>query len=303
MKNMKKLIILLIIAFGLNVYGQDNQEVEFKWKVDKSVKLTYQTIIEQVDTSVIKSNVTLADIISPDSLTRDLMKEEEEKALDIDEFIDEMKKIYGNIKYVTHLTNKKENIIDIVTEMLPEEQLSNSEINKMDEKEKEIYIRRMAHLNQGVVLRGSIFDNGEIESFWLKNDQKNILSLFFRLPDRPVKIGDSWSIDVSLISGDHNFICDSSHRINKIILTNLEQEEDELIATVKYNIVQYAQGKYKAPLFGGTRKTKLKADYMAIAKFSITKGKWISYEGLLSYYMTGIKEGNITTRYALYEQK
>ena len=55
----------------------------------------------------------------------------------------------------------------------------------------------------GTMLRGTVNKDGSLHSFWVKGEQKNLISLLFELPTQSVKKGDSWTLNnVSLINND-----------------------------------------------------------------------------------------------------
>lgn len=88
-----------------------------------------------------------------------------------------------------------------------------SKKNKSDSTANEM-VDMMQKMSGGVMLRGAVYEDGSIESFYVKNDQRNLIALFFQLPDKAVRIGDTWSIDVNFISMDQNFKCDTSFKQN-----------------------------------------------------------------------------------------
>lgn len=51
--------------------------------------------------------------------------------------------------------------------------------------------------------------------------------MLFELPTKAVQIGDSWSLDINLISNDHNFICDSSYKTNKVTMVEIKKVNGE----------------------------------------------------------------------------
>src|SRR5690606_18646859 len=103
---------------------------------------------------------------------------------------------------------------------------------------------------QGVVLRGSVYETGPIHSFWVKNDQKNLIALFFQLPENPVKIGDKWSLEVNFIGNDQTFVCDNAYKTNEVTLTDIKEVNGEKIAVLEYNLIEFVEGSVEAPFFG-----------------------------------------------------
>jgi hypothetical protein len=140
----------------------------------------------------------------------------------------------------------------------------------------------------GVMLRGSVYEDGTIESFYTKNDQKNLLAMFFELPGKPVKVGDTWSISVHLISMDQNFTCDSSYRKNNVTLVGIENKNGEHFANLRYDIVEYVEGSFISPFDNSKVETIMKVTFTAAAYFSLEKGRWVVFDGVMSQSSSGI---------------
>jgi hypothetical protein len=157
------------------------------------------------------------------------------------------------------------------------------------------------------MLRGSVYKNGSLHSFWMKNNQKNLLSLFFELPNKELKKGDSWILsNVNFIGNDHNFICKKAEKKNQITLTDIRKLNGETIAVIDYNILEYVFGDFNTPAFlgneAGSKKTEMKFIYKAQAEFSVEKGKWISYNGIMSLDASGALNSVQKKKFALIEQ-
>src|SRR5207253_3068024 len=119
----------------------------------------------------------------------------------------------------------------------------------------------------------------------------NLISVLFELPTKPVAIGDSWPLDINLIANDQNFICDSSYKINKVTLQDIKQVNGETVAVLKYEIVEFVKGNFNTPRFfgkEGPRETVMRISHQAVAEFSIDKGRWISHDGIMTLYSTGV---------------
>lgn len=168
-------------------------------------------------------------------------------------------------------------------------------------------LKMMQSMTQGVMLRGSVYETGGIHSFWVKSAQKNLIALFFELPTKPVKVGDKWSLDINLITNDQNFDCDSSYKINEVTLADIKKINGETIAVLKYNIVEYVKGNFNTPSFfgseGGQKETMMKFTHQGIAEFSVDKGRWINYDGIMSLEATGVMTANKKTKFTLIDEQ
>ena len=86
-------------------------------------------------------------------------------------------------------------------------------------------------------------------------------------------------------------------------LIDIKKVNNENIAVVKYNIVEYVKGVFYTPSQsnnqGGKIETTMKFTHQAIAEFSIEKGRWISYDGLMTLVSSGIMTANQKTKLTL----
>ncbi len=295
-RNMRKILILILGLYAITAFGQKNEKVELNWKINAGETLSYQTVMTEIDTSTIKFNFGgLFDALSDST---------NENTDEVQKLFEELNKSFKNIDFVTNLTNKKNGIIDIVMQTRPKENVEEVETDTLDDKMAEM-LKMMQSMNQGVMLRGSVYETGGIHSFWVKSSQKNLIAIFFELPQNPVKVGDTWELDVNLIANDQNFECDSAYKVNKVTLTDLKTENNEMIAVLKYEIVEFVDGTFNSPSFmgkGGPTKTMMKFSHQAIAEFSIEKGRWISYDGIMSLEASGIMTSNTKKKFSLIEE-
>ncbi|MES2269182.1 MAG: hypothetical protein V4520_20630 [Bacteroidota bacterium] len=207
------------------------------------------------------------------------IKDSKNSGFDLQKEMDELRKMEPD-HYVTTLKRRNGGIIGIEM-LLPKKNNSEKDTSKLGG----LY-QMMSSLNGGIVLRGAVYEKGDIQSFYLRNDQKNLIALFFQLPSKPVKIGDSWQISTNLISMDQNFKCDSAYKRNTVSVTAIDDIDTDRIVTVKYDIEEYITGDFgfAGKMFGSGKegeKMFMKMTHKATAKFSVKKGRWISYDGEL----------------------
>lgn len=288
---MRRLFVIILGLFAITALAQSQQPVELKWKIGKGEKLSYYTVMSEIDTSLMEISFGGIFKIFEDS-TRNGVKESRE-------LFKEYKEAFQNNRYVTTLTNKGSGIVDIVMNSEPGEKVGSG---SADSKEAEL-LQMMQSMNKGVVLRGSVYEAGGIHSFWVKSNQKNLIALLFELPAKPVKIGDVWSLDIDLIANDQNFTCDSAYKVNEVTLADIKKTNGETIAVVRYNIAEYVKGTFYTPaLFGnggGAKETMMKFVHQGMAEFSVEKGRWIAYEAIMSLDAEGVMTARQKTRFAL----
>lgn len=291
---MKFILTITIVISTLTIFGQSKKAVELQWKIDKNEKLNYLTVMSEKDSTSIEMDYgSLVKYLS-DSSINDLKEIRKE----VENINDEFK----NTDYIMTLSTEQEGIVDVVMVTKPEEELIKTENDSTDIEDAELS-EMFKNLSKGVMLRGSVYKSGQIHSFWVKSQQKNLIALFFQLPSGPVKIGDSWSLDVNLIANDHNFVCDSSFHLNQVTLIDLKKQKGETIAVLNYNIVEYVHGDFNSPMFfgneGGKKETMMKFSHQGTAEFSIDQGRWITYNGTMHLRATGIMTANTKTKFTL----
>lgn len=293
---MRKILTLTLGLWAIFSYGQQSEKVDLKWKIGLNETLSYQTVMAEIDTSTIEFNFGgLFEALS-DSTNVNTDK--------IKKLLKELNKSFKNTDFVTNLTNKGGGVIDIELQTRPKEKIDEIRIDTLTDKMAEV-VKMMQSMNQGVMLRGSVYEKGGIHSFWVKSNQKNLIALLFELPQRPVKVGDSWELEINLIANDQNFVCDSSYKVNKVTLTDLKTENNDTIAVLKYEIAEFVDGTFNSPSYmgkGGPIKTMMKLTYQAIAEFSIDKGRWISYDGIMKIETTGFMTSNVKKKFSLIEE-
>lgn len=282
---MKYKIISLFLILSISVFSQTKEKIFLEWKITKNDTLKYKTIM----------NDTRDKSFNQDSTSLFFNKEFDEKLQSLLTDID------SSMKYQTKLfLNKNGKAIDIETVALSNEtqnidQLTsqNKPRNKKERKKKKEYnqkeldtIKDFFGLNNRIVLRGRISSSGEIISTYYKNSQKNLIALLFELPNKEIEIGEKWKVNVNFIEMDQDFVCDSLSNENYVYIEKVFEKDDQKIAVVKYIINEYVIGDFSNPLIGmfgieKDKKTYMKVSYNATGNFSITKGKWISYQGIM----------------------
>ena len=291
---MKNILVLIISLNTLAAFGQKKKAVDLQWKIDKNEKLNYATVMSEIDTSTFEMDFG--------SLFESLSDSSETGFLESKDFFNKFNKAFANLDYVSTLSTEKEGVIDLVMTTRPTEPLSEVVTDSTEGDEGEI-LKMMQAATQGVMLRGSVYENGGIHSFWVKSSQKNLISLLFELPKQPVKIGDKWPLEINLITNDQNFKCDSSYKLNEVTLTDIKKVDGETIAVLKYDIEEYVIGDFNSPSFfggeGESQETMLKFTHQGIAEFSIDRGRWVSYDAIMVLNATGVMTANKSTKFTL----
>jgi hypothetical protein len=318
-------ILFSIISLFLFCKVWNQESVLLEWKITKGDTLKYAT--------------TMQPVREPVEIDEDLLKSEEMATL---ENLMKLKESLSNFnleqRFVTYMfvNPNHTNWIDINTYLIQQDSSKSklgleeflAEIKELTQDEKKErkknnkkeaaqidvekyefnnFFNDFAKLNQNIVLRGRVTNTGELISTYYKNSQRNLISILFELPNKSVKIGEPWKLNMSMIEMDQHFICDSLNRVNKVFIEQLLETNDDTVAVVKYNISEYVDGNFNNPLadlFGKKPNGKIymSISYTATGHFSISKGKWISYEGEMEIDSNfQILDGKSKTIYRLQE--
>lgn len=282
--SMKKIFTIIIATIFYNlIVAQSAEKVNLQWKLEDDETIVYKTLMNEIDTSSFEFDLgNLFDVLG-DSVSSESKN-----------MLNKIQKSFNEIDLVTTLTSDKEAVkIEMKT-------VDQEKIKKKKKNDDEIDIQKlMSSLNDGVVLRGSVFKSGGIESFWIKTNQKNLIALFFELPKEEIEIGDTWNIEVNFIGNDQNFDCDSSYRKNEVTLVDLKIVEGDTVAVLKYDIQEFVTGDFNSPFSGGGTKTIMLMTHFAVGEFSLTKGRWVTYDGIMSLIASGVMTSNTRKSFSL----
>ncbi|HRX13293.1 MAG TPA: hypothetical protein P5210_16635 [Draconibacterium sp.] len=278
---MKKLLLpFILIALSLN--AQQKETVNLKWKIKDT--LTYETVMQDVVLEKSKEQTENDSISEKMSGMFKAMQEQ-----------------LSNLKYETKLFPDKNGNVDIAM-MLKEEKTDTTET----------LFSGMAKMNGNVVLRGKVSPDGELLSFYYKEAQKNLISILFELPTKPVAIGDEWDLKVSMVSMDQNFKADTLYKKNIVRLKDLKRIKGNKIAVIEYDIEEYVSGDFgngMMTMFSKDKtdkKTFMKMSHKATAEFDLEKGYWILYDGIMeietNFSLMGMG-GNKRTEFKLTPKK
>lgn len=290
---MKKIILLLLgLTISLNGYTQENDSYEIKWKIPNNDFLSYKTYMEELDNSQIESNDKLSALLGDLGLAKDTTGLKD-KLLMLFESLRKEEKNYHMISVL----NKKKNRIKV--------SMIRKQINKKKQSSEkdslEFYSNKMNEMRKGIQFRGELNENGSIYSYYLLRKQKTMLAIFFQLPEKPVSIGDSWSIDMQWFGTNFSFDCDSANHHNKVTLSNIKILNKDTIATIKYDLHEYLLGNIHNVWNNEVKKSEMIMDFNGICEFNLSKGKWKTYNAVMTLNFTGFQNIKQKFRYSLIE--
>lgn len=183
------------------------------------------------------------------------------------------------------------------------------DVKRFDEMYKLFEAQKDSQGKPQVALRGSVYENGEICSFWTKSDQLNLLAIMAQLPSQKVAVGDSWSIQTKLINCDQSVVCREAGKKNKVTLEKVEVVDGETIAVINYDIVESFAGEYdfsgiafKNPFIGNDKFIGIEAKVSGKGYFSISKGRWNKYASYISITKKNSTNSNTSTQVITFEK-
>ncbi len=262
--------------------AQQKETVDLKWKISDT--LTYKTVMQDVILEKSKEQTENDSIVEKMSGMFKAMQEQ-----------------LSNLKYETKLFPDKNGNVDITMTL-----------KKNNADTTETLFSGMTKMNGSVVLRGKVSLEGELLSFYYKEAQKNLISILFELPTKPVAVGDVWDLKVSMVSMDQNFKADTLYKKNIVRLKDIKIKNGNKIAVIEYDIEEYVSGDFgngMMTMFSkdkSDKKTFMKMSHKAIAEFDLEKGYWILYDGTMdietNFSVMGMG-GNKRTEFKLTPEK
>jgi hypothetical protein len=219
----------------------------------------------------------------------------------MDTLFDQMRKSLDRTEYISNLSAGRQGIVNIIMSAAPATDRATTGTAVTDTAKGDMakFKNLLALMSKGAVLRGAVNADGGIQSFYLKGDQRNLVSLLFELPGKPVNVGDSWSLDVHMISMDQNFVCDSSYRKNVVTLVDIKKVGGETVAVLRYDVAEYVSGNFTSPLAEDPIPTYMKMTHHALASFSVDRGRWISYEAIVAIDSKGFMNTHVLRKISL----
>jgi len=263
-----------LVACGTNPLPENAREIiRPEWKIGPGDTIVYKTTMNELTEQA--AEVEFSKLFS---LFLDSVPSEADSA--IHQFFHEFRKATQNIYFVTYLTESPyfEDVVEIRMVM-------RKDTIDRKENEKGFFEELLEQtMLDKTALRGTVYKKGGLHSFWVKQDQKNLLSPLFELPERPVRPGDVWELkNVSMIMMDQNFRCKKAERRNKVTLVSVTGPE----AVFDYDIYEHVEGDMENPFAGLKVPTTMTVEYKARAVFDLEQGKWKDYKGLMSIKSEG----------------
>ncbi len=263
---------------------------ELNWKIEEGQPIAYNTAME---VSISNTSVDFDRIFNSSQ-----SGEGNEAASHFQEMFENLQNSQPTYSIVSILEKNARGNISI--KMV----LDNVEIpeQKSDDLRGQEFSQLLKGMEGRIQLQGEVTPEGEIASPHLAQQQKNLLALFFELPGRPVKVGDTWQIDLTCITvNSAQFTIENSDGTNQVTFTEItETPEGELVAILDYLVAESVEGEQTIPFFSEKPvPASMKCSFIGRGQFLIEQGRWQQFSAEFTIQTTGVMTADVTQHLAL----
>ncbi len=266
--------------------GLEKAETEYSlnWKIDDGEVVAFKTAMNPVEDTESSISFDFDQLFTGN----DIPIEARQQLSDI-----KLPRVFSMISILESNSHENISVKMIVDEIdLPE--------NELDNEISEGFNELMGKMKGTVQLRGELTPDGAISSFYLEQEQRNVIAMFFELPTEPINIGDSWEIDVNCISMGNGFIATNAERVNHVEFSELiENSDGESIAVLDYFIAETVEGDFQMPLSDEAVPTTMTCTFLGQGFFLIEEGRWEQFAGEFAIKSTGIMNSEVAQHFAL----
>jgi hypothetical protein len=155
--------------------------------------------------------------------------------------------------------------------------------NSIAQSEVERQMREMQKQLAGVVQLNTVIDKyGKNKTLYTKQQQYNLVSMIFRLPEHPVAVGDNWELPIVLTRLNTPFLADQTDRINKVWVRSItDQEGIGSVAEIVYLLQEKISGFSQIYNNEKPKPFKIVSTYFAVGDFVVSEHRWLRYIGRL----------------------
>ncbi|MEO0471539.1 MAG: hypothetical protein AAF206_18055 [Bacteroidota bacterium] len=157
---MKFRFFVLFTIWASAAFCQSPQTVDVKWKVAPGDPLTYATVMQEIESP--SSEPDFQNLF--ETLT-DSAKIVSQNMLDHARIL---KETMAQADFISTLSAQQDGVIEIIMSTRPKNNADSLDTNPPGNAMEKM----MRSMQQGVMLRGSVYDTGGIHSFWIKSRQK-----------------------------------------------------------------------------------------------------------------------------------
>ena len=281
----------ILITFGLVLllrsgFSQVTDKVYLlRWKIGNEEIIPYSIEAISLEDSKIDVSEYFSSLLKSQGIKNDTSNIKGQ----LDELLNSFKEQQKNLKQIATIENKGNLLYARIFVKNDQKPVNNTNQPSFE------------NMIQGIQFRGLLNKNGSIYSYFLQTAQKNLLALYFQLPDKPVKIGDAWPIDLQWLSANYTFHCDSANKINTVTFKDLYTKGSDTIAVLNYYYSETLSGATSMPFSNEIEPSFLHMDYSGLVEFNITKGRWENYILIITNISKGFQNSSSRQLYKLTE--
>ncbi len=141
---------------------------------------------------------------------------------------------------------------------------------------------------------------GQLNSFYLKQKQRNLLALFFKLPEFGVQIGDNWNLPVTFTEIGQGFVPKEAVRDQEAKLIGLTtNSKGEKIAELFYVIAEKVNGQFEYSYSDVVVPISTEYSYFVNGRFNVNKGQWENFTAISYLSGKGLSQNENMMAYIL----
>jgi len=254
----KKTIFVIVLI--LSIIACSKEKHELRWKIPAEEVLIYKIQMETIDSL---SSVPEEDMSELVKMVAKMYGDSIEVPVNSEDIYQGLISSINSLSYFSILRQGADNEvkIDFITRM-----------NKLYAQEK--YMDIFNKFIRKAVFKGNLSQSGELYG----EDGNEVfdpkINILFELPEKPVSIGDVWSLNIKFAE-QQNKKQKIKDTLNQVKFIDLIIEDNDSIAILEYQLQ-------------GPENVGRALNYVGKGKFNISKGRWISYTGVLTQKISGI---------------
>lgn len=166
--------------------------------------------------------------------------------------------------------------------------------------EDEAFQRRMSANRAGYVeLLGNFSHEGQLQDFYLRQQQRNLLNLFFSMPKSPVYTSDSWLLDVRLTEIGPGFYPQETERVSRAYLEAIEEIDGIRVARILYVVSERVAGHFQYHVEDPVTPIESNYSHIGYGSFIIGEGRWKNFTMVAYLSGSGLSQSESMKIYAL----
>lgn len=166
--------------------------------------------------------------------------------------------------------------------------------------EDEAFRRRMIEGRSGYVeLLGHFSKEGQLQDFFVRQKQRNLLNLLFSMPRVSVVPNTPWELDVTLTEIGPGFYFQNAERVRNAYLEEVDEVNGERVAHILYIVGERVDGYFKQHVDDDEVPIESRISHIAYGEFLIDRGRWAHFTMVAYFSGNGLSHNETMTIYAM----